>query len=76
LYDKCRTRQAKTAQQKGCRRICGVAQEHWVLSFAESKGAQGLAAKVDTKATGYYLQIQPDGTLKLVPPMEGAGAAR
>ena len=43
---------------------------------AEAKGAQGLTAKVDTKATGYYLQIQPDGTLKLIPAMEGIGATR
>ena len=42
----------------------------------EEKGAKGLTAKVDTKATGYYLQMQPDGTVKLVPSFEAAGATR
>jgi len=34
---------------------------------AEEKGASSLNAKGDTIATGYYLQMQPDGTVKLLP---------
>ena len=49
------------------------------LGFAKAprtdeKGAKRLAAKASTIATGYYLQIQPDGTVKLLPSYEAAGA--
>jgi chromosome segregation ATPase len=42
---------------------------------AEAKGAKSLLVKVDTQAKGYYLQIQPDATVKLLPPLEAAGAS-
>jgi hypothetical protein len=45
-----------------------------VTARANDKGANVLAKKVDRKATGYYMQIQPDGTLKLVPPVEAVGS--
>lgn len=40
----------------------------------DDKGAKGLTAKVDSQAKGYYLQMQPDGTVKILPPLEAAGA--
>ena len=43
---------------------------------SDDKGAKDLAARVDTKATGYYLQMQPDGTVKLLSSFEAAGAPK
>lgn len=46
------------------------------VTTTTDKGAQDLTARVDTKATGYYLQMQPDGSVKLVPSYEASGAPR
>jgi septal ring factor EnvC (AmiA/AmiB activator) len=44
-------------------------------TVAEEKGAIALTGRLDTQAKGYYLQMQADGTVKLVPPLEAAGAS-
>lgn len=46
------------------------------LPKTDPKGGKDLTARTDTQAKGYYLQIQPDGSVKVLPPLEAAGGAR